>query len=308
MQKGIQPLAFESLEGIPMSESVRVVPPFIETPSTSLRSLDLGPTTTEWVRHSVLFLLTVVTTTIAGIVQSVPENALKFQPPPPSTWLDYILYVPHYYLGTLQELIGFTILNPRMLAQGLTFSAALLAILLAHEMGHYIACRRYGVSATLPFFIPAPPLFLAGTFGAFIKMKSPIPSRRALFDIGLAGPLAGFVMLLPIAVAGILTLHPAPPPIEGQAIFFNDPLLFRIFAKTTGRNLANASPNPFYMAAWLGLLVTSLNLMPVGQLDGGHGTFAVFGQRAHRGGDHHVDCLRALLLAFSDHAYLKAQA
>ena len=74
-------------------------------------------------------------------------------------------------------------------------------------MGHYLACRYYGVRATLPFFIPAPPLFLAGTFGAFIKMKSPIPSRRALFDIGLAGPLAGFVALLPVAVAGLLTLQ-----------------------------------------------------------------------------------------------------
>ena len=78
-------------------------------------------------------------------------------------------------------------------------------------MGHYLACRYYGVNATLPFFIPAPPLFLAGTFGAFIKMKSPIPSRRALFDIGLAGPLAGFVALLPFALAGVLTLHDAPP-------------------------------------------------------------------------------------------------
>jgi membrane-associated protease RseP (regulator of RpoE activity) len=148
-------------------------------------------------------------------------------------------------------------------------------------MGHYLACRYYGVDATLPFFIPAPPLFLAGTFGAFIKMKSPIPSRRALFDIGLAGPLAGFVMLLPVAIAGILTLQPAPP-IAGSAIVFNDPLLFQIFAKATGANLKDALPNPFYMAAWIGLLVTSLNLMPVGQLDGGHGTFSIFGKAAHR--------------------------
>ena len=265
-----------------MSESVRVVPPFIETPSTSLRSLDLGPTTTEWVRHSVLFLLTVVTTTIAGIVQSIPENALKFQPPPPSTWLDYILYIPHYYLGTIQELIGFTILNPRMLAQGLTFSAALLAILLAHEMGHYIACRRYGVSATLPFFIPAPPLFLAGTFGAFIKIRSSIPTRRALFDIGLAGPLAGFIVLLPIAVVGVVNVGP-PLAAPGHEIVFNDPLLLRLLGRALGVQLEPYSPtNPYYMAAWLGLLVTSLNLMPVGQLDGGHGTFALFGLQAHK--------------------------
>jgi membrane-associated protease RseP (regulator of RpoE activity) len=156
----------------------------------------------------------------------------------------------------------------------------LLVILAAHEMGHYIACRRYGVEATLPFFIPAPPLFLAGTFGAFIKMKSPIPSRRALFDIGLAGPLAGFVALLPIAVVGVLNLQTAPP-LEGPGIIFNDPLLIRIIARFTGANLAVAMPNSFYMAAWIGLLVTSLNLMPVGQLDGGHGMFALFGPRAH---------------------------
>src|SRR6185369_14563671 len=136
--------------------------------------------------------------------------------------------------------------------------------------------------ATLPFFIPAPPLFLAGTFGAFIKMKSPIPSRRALFDIGLAGPLAGFVVLLPVAVAGLQTLQTGAPPPGAGAIIFNDPLLFQLIAKFGRTNLATASPNPLYLAAWIGLLVTSLNLMPVGQLDGGHGTFAVFGQRAHK--------------------------
>jgi membrane-associated protease RseP (regulator of RpoE activity) len=174
------------------------------------------------------------------------------------------------------------IAQPALLKSGLIFSTALLTILTAHEMGHYLACRYYGVRATLPFFIPAPPLFLAGTFGAFIKMKSPIPSRRALFDIGLAGPLAGFVALLPIALVGLLTLQSVPSQPEGGVIVFNDPLLFQIIAKLTGAQLADAFPNSFYMAAWLGLLVTSLNLMPVGQLDGGHGTFALFGQRAHK--------------------------
>jgi membrane-associated protease RseP (regulator of RpoE activity) len=150
-------------------------------------------------------------------------------------------------------------------------------------MGHYLACRFYGVSATLPFFIPAPPLFLAGTFGAFIKIRSPIPSRRALFDIGLAGPLAGFIVALPLCVLGILTLQPPLSVGAGAEIVFNDPLLFRATARLLGISLnPNSPPNPYYMAAWIGLLVTSLNLMPVGQLDGGHGTFAVFGQRAHK--------------------------
>jgi membrane-associated protease RseP (regulator of RpoE activity) len=106
-----------------------------------------------------------------------------------------------------------------------------------------------------------------------------------LFDIGLAGPLAGFVVALPVAVAGILTVGPPVQTAasEGQLIFFNDPLLFRLISKLAGVPLDPNSPiNPLYMAAWIGLLVTSLNLMPVGQLDGGHGTFAVFGRRAHR--------------------------
>jgi membrane-associated protease RseP (regulator of RpoE activity) len=211
-------------------------------------------------------------------------NASAVNPPEPrvSGVLGYVLYVPEYYRRLVAALLAQAIANPALIKSGLIFSAALLTILTAHEMGHYLACRYYGVRATLPFFIPAPPLFLAGTFGAFIKMKSPIPSRRALFDIGLAGPLAGFVALLPIAVAGLLILQPSPPLLSGEGIILNDPLLFQLIAKLTGAHLDGAIPNSLYMAAWFGLLVTSLNLMPVGQLDGGHGTFAVFGQRAHK--------------------------
>jgi membrane-associated protease RseP (regulator of RpoE activity) len=197
--------------------------------------------------------------------------------------LDYLLYVPIAYLRSAQALFSYAATHPGLLIQGLTFAAALLSILLSHEMGHYLACRYYSVSATLPFFIPAPPLFLAGTFGAFIKIRSPIPSRRALFDIGLAGPLAGFVVALPFCVIGILTMQPPLHVSGGSELIFNDPLLFRLIARALRVPLDPNSPiNPYYMAAWIGLLVTSLNLMPVGQLDGGHGTFAVFGQRAHR--------------------------
>jgi membrane-associated protease RseP (regulator of RpoE activity) len=102
-----------------------------------------------------------------------------------------------------------------------------------------------------------------------------------LFDIGLAGPLAGFAVTLPIAIAGIATLRTLPPP-SGPGITFNDPLLFRLLAPVFNASLENGVPNPFYMAAWIGLLVTALNLMPVSQLDGGHGTFALFGPRAHK--------------------------
>ena len=231
-------------------------------------------------RHSALFLITLVSTTFAGIVLSAPE--IEVPEPPLSGVLNYLFYIPDYYLRIVSALTAFAIAHPAILFDGLRFSLALLTILTAHEMGHYLACRYYGVSATLPFFIPAPPLFLAGTFGAFIKMKSPIPTRRALFDIGLAGPLAGFVALLPFAVAGTLSLHDAPRQTGEALIIFNDPLLIQMIGKATGARLAEAMPNPFYMAAWIGLLVTSLNLMPVGQLDGGHGTFSVFGSRLHK--------------------------
>lgn len=238
------------------------------------------PTRREWLKHAGLFLLTLISTTFAGIVIAAPE--VDVPEPALSGVLSYLLYIPDYYLRIVAALVLFAITHPAILFEGLRFSLALLTILTAHEMGHYLACRYYGVSATLPFFIPAPPLFLAGTFGAFIKMKSPIPSRRALFDIGLAGPLAGFVALLPFALAGILTLQDAPAQATDSLIIFNDPLLFQIIGKLTGANLLAAMPNAFYMAAWIGLLVTSLNLMPVGQLDGGHGTFSVFGPRLHK--------------------------
>lgn len=263
-----------------MSESVETVAPFVPSRSFPARRQAAGPSTREWIKHSALFLLTFITTTFAGILVAAPE--VDVPEPTTSGVLGYVLYVPEYYRRIVAGLLWQTVANPDLLISGLSFSTALLTILTAHEMGHYLACRYYGVRATLPFFIPAPPLFLAGTFGAFIKMKSPIPSRRALFDIGLAGPLAGFVALLPFAFGGLLTLQAAPVHLSGSGIIFNDPLLFQIIARVTGAELADALPNPFYMAAWIGLLVTSLNLMPVGQLDGGHGAFAVFGQRAHK--------------------------
>lgn len=262
-----------------MSETTQEISPFAPASDVRFKRRADVPAKREWIWHGVLLLLTFLTTTFAGIILASPN--LDVPAPPLSGVLSYVLYLPDYYLRIISSLLFFAFLHPRILTEGLSFSISLLGILMAHEMGHYLACRYYGVDATLPFFIPAPPLFLAGTFGAFIKMKSPIPSRRALFDIGLAGPLAGFLALLPIAFAGILSLQAAPPQV-GDAIIFNDPLLFRLFASLTNANLTDASPNPFYMAAWIGLLVTSLNLMPVGQLDGGHGTFAVFGQRSHK--------------------------
>ena len=259
-----------------MAESITTAPPRLDLterqrPGLSIRS---------WRLQAGLLLLTIVTTTLAGVGLSATETA--FTEPPLSSLLDYLRYIPLVYFQFIVTLFRDLLAQPALLREGAAFSASLLAILFSHEMGHYLACRYYKVDATLPYFIPAPPMFLAGTFGAFIKIRSPIPSRRALFDIGLAGPLAGFVVATPLAVIGVLTVAPAGP-LQDHLIYFNDPLLFRLIAKLAGIPLdPNALPNPYYMAAWIGLLVTSLNLMPVGQLDGGHGIFAVFGPRAHK--------------------------
>lgn len=263
-----------------MAESFRAVLQGFDLPRSSGW---LSISAREWRLHGVLFLLTIVTTTLAGMLLVAAPELPPYDPPLSST-LDYLLYIPLGYAHTIIDVIRLGLAEPRVFAQGATFSASLLAILFSHEMGHYLACRYYKVNATLPYFIPAPPIFLAGTFGAFIKIRSPIPSRRALFDIGLAGPLAGFVVAVPLSVLGVLTLGPPIPlPLAEGTIFFNDPPLFRLIAKLAGVPLIpNTLPNPYYMAAWIGLLVTSLNLMPVGQLDGGHGTFALFGPRAHR--------------------------
>jgi membrane-associated protease RseP (regulator of RpoE activity) len=253
--------------------------------------LSARPTAREWVRAVGLFLLTAVTATLAGIMQAAMAAGFTEVEPnlaAPAHWLGYFVYIPAYYFLSVRELLRQALAHTELVAAGATFAAALLSILLAHEAGHYVACRRYGVRATLPFFIPAPPLFLAGTFGAFIKIKSPIPTRRALFDIGVAGPLAGFLVIIPVAFLAILTAQPAPPLLAGSSaatagtfITFNDPPLLRLFAGLLGVPLTDIAPNPFYFAAWIGLLVTSLNLLPVGQLDGGHAVFAVFGKRTH---------------------------
>jgi len=260
-----------------MAESIRSMPPGFDLVERKPARLTLR----EWRLHGGLFLLTIITTTLAGIT-FVGAPDLPVAEPPLGNPLDYLLYLPLSYYYWIVELFRYSLLNPRILAEGLAFSGSLLAILFTHEMGHYLACRYYKVDATLPYFIPAPPIFLAGTFGAFIKIRSAIPSRRALFDIGLAGPLAGFAVALPLSIIGVLIV--GPPVAAGEHLmFFNDPLLFRLIARVAGIPLNLNSPiNPFYMAAWIGLLVTSLNLMPVGQLDGGHGVFAVFGAGAHR--------------------------
>jgi membrane-associated protease RseP (regulator of RpoE activity) len=175
--------------------------------------------------------------------------------------------------------------NLEPLTKGLLFTFTLLAILAAHELGHYFACRYYGIRATLPFFIPAPPVITPfGTFGAVIKIKAPIRSRRALFDIGIAGPLAGFAFALPASVIGLVFAKAAMPPSAadlGKFVQFRDPLLFIIITDLLGLPKW-IEWNPIYWAAWGTLLVTALNLFPVGQLDGGHVLYALAGRRIHK--------------------------
>ena len=245
------------------------------------------PTARQWALHGLMFLVTAVTTTLCGIWFALSNVDFASAAPPDAGGVaGSVLLIPWYYARTVAEMVRLALTHPDVLKQGLIFSGCLLAILTAHEFGHYLFCRYYGVDATLPFFIPQPPLLMPGTFGAFIRMKSPVPSRRALFDIGLAGPLAGFIVIIPIAFAGVLTMHHVPL-IAGEAsgggggIIFNDPLLFRLVARAFRIDLNNSVGNSYYFAAWFGLLVTALNLMPVGQLDGGHGTFAAFGKFLH---------------------------
>ena len=268
-----------------MSESVREVPTFV----TRGGALGAGvraaarPTAREWWKHAGFFLLTALTVTWAGTSFALSSVALDPGVTVPATPLDYLTYVPKYLVLALAAEAAHAFANPQFIVEGLKFAAALLSILLAHESGHYVACRLYGVNATLPYFIPMPPPFMAGTLGAFIKIKSPIPSRRALFDIGVAGPLAGFLVIIPVACAALLTGVPAPPTPEGATVLIlNDPLLLRLLAGPLGvTDLAGMAPNPFYFAAWIGLLVTSLNLLPVGQLDGGHAVYSALGRRVH---------------------------
>ena len=164
-----------------------------------------------------------------------------------------------------------------VLAAGLPFAGTLLFILGVHEMGHYVAARIHGVQVTLPYFIPVP--FGLGTFGAFIQLKSPVENRKALFDVGLAGPLAGFVVAVPLMVLGLLNSDIVPRAAGttyGSSILLN--WLVDIFVPHAAGQMIALSP--MAIAAWFGLLVTGFNLLPMGQLDGGHIAYAVLGRWA----------------------------
>ena len=175
--------------------------------------------------------------------------------------------------------------HPIRLLMGVPFSAALMTILLAHEMGHFLWCEKYGIRATLPFFIPAPTLI--GTMGAFIRIQSPIRTRKALFDVGIAGPIAGFVVALPVLLLGLALSRPLVPSMGRESIDVGFPLVFHLghwlLASGQGHSasLQHLSLHPIAVAAWAGMFATSLNLLPGGQLDGGHILYAA-APRTHR--------------------------
>ena len=200
--------------------------------------------------HLLLLALTIVSTTLVGAL---------------------------HYASFLEEFSTHRVtFDWALAAHGFWYSCTLLGILGAHEMGHYLLCRYYNVDATLPYFIPAP-ILLTGTLGAVIKIREMFPTRTILFDIGVAGPIAGFVMLVPVLFWGVALSHVVPDPHIQQGLEFGEPLLFRavswlIFGPIPNGQTLNAHPMVF--AAWFGMLATALNLLPFGQMDGGHLTHA----------------------------------
>ena len=198
-----------------------------------------------WV-HGLLLLLTLATTIVAGAIQQ-GVNPLE---------------------------------TPGLLYKGLPFSLTLLLILGTHEMGHYLISRKHRLDVTLPYFIPAPPVpFIIGTFGAFIRIRSPIRDKRALLDVGCAGPLAGVLISIPVIWIGLKLSTITVVGGSGAGLTLGEPLLFKLLSWLALGHLspnANVILHPIAFAGWIGLLVTALNLMPVGQLDGGHVTYALF--------------------------------
>jgi hypothetical protein len=219
----------------------------------------------RWWLNALLFLATLLTTTIFG--SAVVQCFQAGQP------LDLDVVWESY--------VRFAHADPTVL-YGLYFSLPLLLIYLTHEMGHYVKCRMLGVDASLPYFLPSPTLF--GTWGAFIRIRSPIYTRKELFDIGIAGPIAGFIMLLPFLTAGVFLSRVMPAGVAPGQFMLGDPLILRLVEWLF---LGAAGPtrillHPMALAAWVGLLATAMNLLPMGQLDGGHIVYALVGERAHR--------------------------
>jgi membrane-associated protease RseP (regulator of RpoE activity) len=210
-------------------------------------------------RYALLFLLTVFTTTFAGVG-----------------------HYASFAVGWTSGELPFTFAE--LFLRGFWYSVPILAILGTHEMGHYFACRYYGVEASRPYFLPMP-LLLTGTLGAFIRIRQPIPNKRQLFDIGVAGPIAGFLVAVPVLIAGMYLSRVVelPDTFDGGGFRIGKPILYMLVRWLTFGVVPDGSIvqiHPMLFAAWFGLLATALNLFPIGQLDGGHIAYAVLGRKS----------------------------
>ena len=245
------PIPENSLPTFPAGLDWQTIPPFEPQP---LRVLP-RPSVKSLILAGALFLLTLCTCLVAGTqfaAAYAQDNAASVDE----------------FLGAFRLLYK----HPAGLAAGLPFALTLLTILLAHELGHYFACRHHHIRSSYPFFIPFPSLI--GTFGAFILIRSPIRTARALFDVGASGPLVGFVFAVPALAYGVLHARIVPglgDPHQAE-IIFGAPLLLRFLSGLMhpGVSPANLLLHPIGRAAWVGLFATSLNLLPAAQLDGGH--------------------------------------
>ena len=207
--------------------------------------------------HIGLFILTLITATLAGAES-------------------YASFVSEFGRRTV-------VLDSSLILGGLWYSGTFLAILGAHEAGHYLYCRYYGLDASLPYFIPLPPfLTITGTLGAVIRIREPFRTRTELFDVGIAGPVAGLIVLIPALFYGFTLSNVVPEPTSGTLTYFGEPLLFQWVAKLVVGTVAEGNTinvHPVVWGCWFGLFATALNLLPFGQLDGGHIVYAVFGDR-----------------------------
>ncbi len=209
-----------------------------------------------------------------------------------SSYWGFLQY-QQFYADALR---GFMSLNPlrnlEALLGGMPFGFAMIAILLAHEMGHYLACRRYGIAASLPYFLPIPPpiiyfMILPGTMGAVIRIRSPITSRRSLFDIAVAGPIAGWLVALPVLALGLSLSRPVPTAeIEsaGTYLTLGEPLIWDLMTRAFGPEMGPSEElvmHPLAFVGWFAMLITAMNLLPIGQLDGGHLVYSL-SSRLHR--------------------------
>ncbi len=216
---------------------------------------------------------------------------------PPRPWLNVVLFLATLlsvlyigaanmlgYAGLIEELDLRMVLTH--LHWGIPFAGTLLSILLAHELSHYFVARRYGSPVSLPYFIPMP-LSIIGTMGAVITQQAPMRNRKALFDIGIAGPLGGLIVAIPLLILGLSLSSIGTPPGEEIVLQEGNSLLYAalkylVFGELLPSNGRDVWLHPVAFAGWAGLLVTMINLIPVGQLDGGHASYALLGRRAGR--------------------------